>query len=200
LDEIFAAWERSLEPRMETFVPMWVQCDCCAKWRLCDPKVIEPFQTKKWTCDMTPDLRNRIGCQHDQEPWDEAWNDDNSDGEWQVQEPPITLEEILAMKDCGCCAVCRKKNRRGKRKTCVTKSELLKYVSEDKTEGAAQPVDDASVTTVATVPNAPNEIEVVDMDVRKAWQRLEDLEVCKKRGLITDSEYAEKRRRIIDDM
>jgi len=30
-DEISAKWKRSLEPRIETFIPEWVQCDRCAK-------------------------------------------------------------------------------------------------------------------------------------------------------------------------
>ena len=33
-DDIFARWERSLEPCMETFIPEWVQCDRCTKMAL----------------------------------------------------------------------------------------------------------------------------------------------------------------------
>jgi CW-type Zinc Finger. len=232
---------------METIIPEWVQCDRCAKWRKCDPKVIEPFKNKKWTSDLTPDLRNLVGCEHAEEPWDEAWEEDEN-GEWQLKEPPITRKEIFAMKDCGCCAVCRKKKRRppkGISKTskaheiCVSKRELLSTASkDDKTESSpAQPVQDASVTstttvTVATlatlfsahdevdergdesgesaVPKLETTAEVIDVDAdssvstnmpfRVPWKRLEDLEICKKRGLLTDAEYADKRRRIINDM
>ena len=39
-----------------------------------------------------------------------------------------------------------------------------------------------------------------NMPAREAWKRLEDLEMCKKRGLLTDAEVAKKRQSILDDM
>ena len=53
-DEISAKWKRSLKPRMETFIPEWVECDRCGKHRLCDPKLIAPFANKPWTCANKP--------------------------------------------------------------------------------------------------------------------------------------------------
>ena len=104
------------------------------------------------------------------------------------------------MKDCGCCAVClKKKSRPLKGKTskahqiCVSKSELLSYVSEDdNTESnSSQLVQDASVLggvgehgdeSGESVSNMETTaVEIIDIDadssvstkmpVRDAWKR-----------------------------